>query len=353
MSLDVAVRLVLDGLAKSTLTAYKTGQRHFLRFAAEENMSIHEVLPATPTVVLAFVTYLFLRPTTLAYKSIKAYICHVKALAKTLAIDCAAFQCERVALALRTVRRLRGSKTRPKRLPITVALLAKFLLILRSRPRSVDISAIAAILAVGVFGLFRSGELVPKSRKDDVLLRRHILWEKDKVTVHLNGSKTDPFREGIDIVIFKNTSSPCPYSAFLEHWDMAPDKHPNAPAFQRSNGSPVSYPTLLAAIKTLAGEAGLDDSTFSGHSMRIGGATTLALLGYPAHIIKEIGRWRSLSYQLYTRMSFETHRKIVDSMSTASSKTGNGVQNYFGGMRLEQACDLSLDNIEFVWSCTK
>ena len=194
-------------------------------------MSIHEVLPATPTVVLAFVTYLFLRPTTLAYKSIKAYICHVKALAKTLAIDCAAFQCERVALALRTVRRLRGSKTRPKRLPITVALLAKFLLILRSRPRSVDISAIAAILAVGVFGLFRSGELVPKSRKDDVLLRRHILWEKDKVTVHLNGSKTDPFREGIDIVIFKNTSSPCPYSAFLEHWDMAPYKHvPECPS---------------------------------------------------------------------------------------------------------------------------
>lgn len=345
--------MVLDGLSKSTLTSYKTGQRHFLRFAHAENLTIHDLLPATPTVVLAFIVFLYLLPAMLSYKTIKAYLCHVKALARTMAIDCSAFKCERAALAMRTVRRLRGSKKRPKRLPITVALLSKFLTLLRKKPKSIDHSAIAAILAVGVFGLFRSGELTPKTPSCDTLQRRHILWQEDNFTIHLEGSKTDPFREGVDICVHRSGGPSCPFAAFREHWDSAPDTCPSAPAFQREDGSAVSYPTLLAAIKTLASEAGLDESTFSGHSMRIGGATTLALLGYPAHIIKEIGRWRSLSYQLYTRMSLETHRKIVANMSAAGSTTDKGVQNYFGGMHLEQACDLSLDNIELVWSCTK
>ena len=299
--------------------------------------------------ILAFVAYLFSLTQLLSYNTIKAYLCHVKTLYKMLAADTSAFSCERLAYALRSVKRRRGGSRRKKRVPITIQLLLVFFTFLD--PIFVTHHALRAILAVGVYGLFRSGELVPKSRgadEENLLRRCNILWVSDcKVTIHLDQSKTDPFREGADINLFRNDASSCPYTALRYHWENAPDKSPTAPAFQNEDGSAVTYSQLSKAIKNLAMASGLDPSSISGHSMRVGGATSLALLGFPAHIIKEFGRWRSLSYQIYTRMSAEVHESVAHSLGTeALSKR----EQFFGGMALDDACKLSLDNIEIAFN---
>ena len=47
--------------------------------------------------------------------------------------------------------------------------------------------------------------------------------------------------------------------------------------------------------------AGLDTSGYSGHSFRIGSATSAARVGLEDSLIKSLGRWESSAYQRYIR----------------------------------------------------
>ena len=332
------------GLASSTAKNYKVGQSHYLSFGASRGLSSQQLFPPSPATVLAFTAYLYLLPSTISYSTIKSYLCHAKSIVTMLGHDGESFSCPRLAHALRTVKRERGSKTRQKRIPITISLLSVFLPLLdRCLTKH---SALAAVLCVGVYGLFRSGELVPKQNNSATLFRRHVCWEDDKATIRLDHSKTDPFRVGVDVVIYANGTDSCPFAALRHHWHAAPLQHPNAPVFQNDDGSAFTYSQLNNSVKNLADAVGLDHTRFSGHSLRIGGATSLAILGYPAHVIQALGRWKSLSYQLYTRMTDETRRSVAQKLGSGGRVKGT---NYFGGMALNDACSLSLDTIEAVW----
>ena len=54
-------------------------------------------------------------------------------------------------------------------------------------------------------------------------------------------------------------------------------------------------------IKRRAVKAGLTPDSFSGHSLRAGGATDLFVARVPYFLIKKMGRWRSDAAMLYYR----------------------------------------------------
>ena len=54
------------------------------------------------------------------------------------------------------------------------------------------------------------------------------------------------------------------------------------------------------------GAAGLETSRYSGHSLHIGAATSVAAAGVPDHLIKVLGCWRSEAFQLYIRTPPDT-----------------------------------------------
>jgi hypothetical protein len=62
-----------------------------------------------------------------------------------------------------------------------------------------------------------------------------------------------------------------------------------------SNGT---VPTRSFFIRRLRS---LFDASISGHSMRAGGATSLAESGVAPNVIQAIGRWQSDSWQIYVR----------------------------------------------------
>ena len=117
-------------------------------------------------------------------------------------------------------------------------------------------------------------------------------------------------------------------------YDNAPDKSPHAPLVQNKNGSPFSYTQLQAAVKSVAHAAGLNPDSFSSHSCRIGGATSLALMGCPAAVIKKIGRWKSACYQLYVKPSNNQLQQASRALGAAASTKAQ----WFGSMSLERAC---------------
>ena len=65
------------------------------------------------------------------------------------------------------------------------------------------------------------------------------------------------------------------------------------PFFMERDGQPLSWPALVSA--------GFDVFRFSGHSFRIGAATTAAQAGLSDSFMQTLGQWRSSTFLAYIR----------------------------------------------------
>ena len=114
--------------------------------------------------------------------------------------------------------------------------------------------------------------------------------------VHIECSKTDPFRVGCDIYVGRGVGSVCPITALGSYLSL----HGSAPRplFMFSDGRPLTQQQLLSSVQSILHGAGYSGS-YSGHSFRIGAATTAAARRVPDHLIKTFGRWSSNVYRIY------------------------------------------------------
>lgn len=83
--------------------------------------------------------------------------------------------------------------------------------------------------------------------------------------------------------------------AYLHRRGPAP-----GPLFLQENGQPLTRTQLSNFLQSTLSAVGIT-GTYSGHSFRIGAATTAAQQGLPDHLIKTMGRWSSDAYLLYMR----------------------------------------------------
>jgi hypothetical protein len=337
----------MAALAATTDAAYATGERFFVAFCLSTAVPPREMFPPSEALVLAFIAYsFFIRRASCA--SIKGYLCGVKSACRSLGVAVTGVTTTRVQLLMRSVKKHSLSKPRLPRLPITIWILARFRPLLDLRDH--DSAMLWAAMCVAVYGLLRAGEFCAKAPTFAFLRRSQVTWFPDHICIHLFESKTDVFREGVDVRIFANGSATCPVAALREAFASAPDKAPTAPAFQDSCGRPLLYTTLLAAVRSLAVQLGYDAKTLGCHSLRIGGASTMAILGFPSYVIRAAGRWSSLTYQTYTRLDTNAFREISHRLATAAaSKTA--ARSPFGVLSSSQASNVCFDNIDVVFNC--
>jgi hypothetical protein len=338
-----------ESLASGTNPNGNTGQRAYFEFCQAFDISGGDMMPPRESVLTDL-----RRQRDILYKSYKQYMGHVKTMTGQVGASTAAFDSQPLRHLFRAIKKRARKAKRRKKLPITSFLLKKFLAwiiyLLGLDGAGVDkvmLKSIAAILYTGVFGLFRSGELTKTAAHPKRFPRREDATCNDNgIKITLRESKTDPFRFGVDVNVAANGNEDCPHKIWQEAQDAAPDKRPDAPMFQNAQGKPITYTMLNGMIKWLAAKCGLDPDDFAGHSLRIGGATTLALLGFPAHEIRTLGRWASLSYQTYIRLGPDLSKRASAAFGRAKPKPGTG---FYGEMSVSQACTLSLDNIGIVF----
>eukprot|EP00457_Paulinella_chromatophora_P007126 gb/GEZN01007146.1/.p1 GENE.gb/GEZN01007146.1/~~gb/GEZN01007146.1/.p1 ORF type:complete len:332 (+),score=37.90 gb/GEZN01007146.1/:161-1156(+) len=309
------------------------------------------------------------QPQGVSAVTISGYVSAVRSLCVGLGLPISSFSDARVRRVMRAIKRLR-SRARRSRLPIIIPLATRMLQLLPLGPSSsLLVVMLAAVITTGIYGLLRSGEMVAKPHSASAPLRRcHVTWDAASpsmwVDLFIEASKTDICREGATTVrLHRNDTITCPVSNLWRAWVAAPNKLMSASLFQSEDGSPLSYSWLQSSLRDLISALGLDPALYGTHSLRIGGATSLAMLGnVSVDVIKHIGRWKSLSYQLYVRVTDDAVRQASSALGSFSNKCvrgsasrGGSVQaacpdwsGLFGGLPLDSVVRWSTDDIDTI-----
>jgi hypothetical protein len=119
------------------------------------------------------------------------------------------------------------------------------------------------------------------------------------VILHLDASKSDLLRAGVDITI----SSPTALGALRRYakFCTAPAITTSTPLFHFADGRAVHRQWLMKQVDQLLLLINHDPRSYSAHSFRKGGASSLQAAGVGDAAIRLLGRWKSDAFNLYVR----------------------------------------------------
>jgi hypothetical protein len=180
-------------------------------------------------------------------------------------------------------------------------------------------------LCVGTFGIMRAGELTISDQGESFSKHLHVTRAGCRVgsahaVIHLPSSKTDRAGKDADITLAHMPDNPlCPH-CLLRQWLSASDAHasPDDHLFA-IQGKPYLKREFSATLRQVIVDLQVDPQRYTPHSMRIGGATLLALSGCSATEIMQMGRWTSTTYALYIRYSASQRAALASKIATAAA----------------------------------
>ena len=161
-----------------------------------------------------------------------------------------------------------------------------------------------AILLTGFHALMRLGELVFPDKRALRNYRKISLRHTVQVSVlppqysfFLPSHKGDRTFEGNTIIVQKLDSTTDPYSSFLAYLTSRDALFPLHPElWLTSHGAVPTRHWFLSRLRVL-----FPSSEYASHSIRSGGATSLAEAGVDFSLIQAIGRWSSSAFRIYIR----------------------------------------------------
>ncbi len=152
----------------------------------------------------------------------------------------------------------------------------------------------------------RSGEFTCASLthfQDHMLSPRDISVDSQTqpsvISVLFRRSKTDTFGRGMSVFMGQTSHTVAAILGYLAQRGVA-----HGPLFIHTDGSTLSRQRLVTVIRSALQSQGVDSSVLSaitGHSFRIGAATTAARAGMQDSTIQSLGRWRSSTFLRYIR----------------------------------------------------
>ena len=152
----------------------------------------------------------------------------------------------------------------------------------------------------GFYGFLRAGEFTVDSaaafHPESHLTPGDVAFDSPQapslVVIRIKQSKTDPFRQGASVLLGRTFCWLCPVAALAAY--LAVRGWSAGPLFRLESGAPLSLSALVVFVRAALEQAGLPASSYSGHSLRIGAATTAATLGLEDSAVRSLAQ-RSVS----------------------------------------------------------
>ncbi|KAK3086407.1 hypothetical protein FSP39_017996 [Pinctada imbricata] len=159
---------------------------------------------------------------------------------------------------------------------------------------------------------------------------KNISFHELHMSVHIEGSKTDVYRRGNNVLIARTSKDTCPVYWLKLYLDLAGiSKSPEDFIFRsiryfKSSDSyklcscnrPISYTRARELLRDALASVGLDTKCFGLHSLRSGGATSAAENNVSDRLLKLHGRWKSdLSRDNYIKDSTSNQLSVTKKLN--------------------------------------
>ncbi|MBN9286867.1 MAG: hypothetical protein BGO43_05065 [Gammaproteobacteria bacterium 39-13] len=260
----------------NTRRAYQADIRHFIQCGG--------LLPASSDCIIRYLEQQAMRlnPRTLVRKltSLKNWHLSQGFVDPTASLG--------VRKTMKGIRHVHG-KPKNKALPLTLAVLLKWVDYLKSSSRLIDIRN-NALLQIGFFGAFRRSELV-------AIQWEHIRWLPEGIEILIPRSKTDQAGEGQFCAIPYGNKALCAVNALQVWREHSPDQ--NGFVFKQIGKEgyikteTIKPNQVNIIIKTIAKACNMQDIyLYRSHSMRRGFATEASKKGASFSAIMRQGRWQ-------------------------------------------------------------
>ena len=304
-------QLLYNAISESTRRTYNSGVNKFLNFCGTFG---YVVCPANESTLLKFIAFM---NESLALSTVKTYLSAIRFLHLYLGFDNPFPQFPRIALVMKGLKR--SASPPRKRLPVTPNLLLAILQFLDFK--KYEDSMFWAATLVAFFGFLRVSEFTVGGSFDPTIhlalrdIRFDAPVDPEAISIWLKASKTDPFREGCSVEVGATNDQLCPVVALMQYMWMRGGAE--GPMFVHKGGRPLSRGWFQGRLQNLLSRAGVSGD-YTSHSLRIGAATSAAVLGVPDYMIKTMGRWASDAYKVYIRTPRSAWARTSASLSKAS-----------------------------------
>lgn len=297
-------------ISTKTRNAYNTGFECFKTFLNLNNIPCQLHLPSVSEDILIYFVAHCHKHLSLKHCTIKLYLCGIRfnylaaGYMNPLESDTGK-EFHRLKTIMSAIKKCNQTR-KNVRLPITFNILDKLIKRLKRGYQSQHTDALlAAVYSTAFFGFLRCGEItcdnISTFDPSIHITNNDLKFEEGRVSLKLKISKTDPFRKGISIQLFSSGDTTCPVNAIKAYLSIRDKKHEgnNKPLFVMLDGSPITREYFITELKCLLTSIGIDAQQYSGHSFRMGGATSAATARIEDHLIKTLGRWSSDCYTRY------------------------------------------------------
>lgn len=299
--LNSARHYITKGVAPSTLKAYTSAWSLFVTFCLSFRKPVFPILITT---VCSFLVYNF-ETRNLKISSIRKLLASIQFFARYHNPDYPSlFNVPAVRLLLKGITKS-SAKTHDKRLPITFSVLQQLITSLRNGSFSNYINVLLeALFLTAFYGFMRPGEFTSESKHFESsrdLSLSDVRFSPNFFTIFLKHSKNDSMGSGVSLSLYKNDYQFCPYSSMIKYLKIRLRTSLQSPLFILPNGAPITKVWFSSHLATVLKNCGLSPLQYTGHSFRIGAATTAAEHGIPTSTIKLLGRWSSSAFESYIR----------------------------------------------------